>query len=211
MSDTPKDPGLILPSAVLFDMDGTLTEPILDFPRIKAEMGIGDRPILEALAEMEVTARVSAQEVLRWHEEHAAQNSVLNGGCRELLEWLRRRGLRAGLITRNSRQSAQTFLARHELSMDVLVVREDGPFKPDPFPLRLACQNLDVEASQAWMVGDGQYDVEAGTAAGIRTVWISHGRQRPFAAAPWREVRDLPELHRLLLSIESACHDARGT
>ena len=43
---------LILPRAVLFDMDGTLTEPMLDFPRIKAEMGIGDRPILEALAEM---------------------------------------------------------------------------------------------------------------------------------------------------------------
>src|SRR5258706_313311 len=43
---------IILPKALLFDMDGTLTRPMLDFPRIKAEMGIGSKPILEALAEM---------------------------------------------------------------------------------------------------------------------------------------------------------------
>ncbi len=47
----------ILAEAFLFDMDGTLTEPLLDFPRIKAEMGIGNRPILEALAEMDDSAR----------------------------------------------------------------------------------------------------------------------------------------------------------
>ena len=41
-----KDP-IRLPRAMLFDMDGTLTRPLLDFPRIKAEMGIGERPILD--------------------------------------------------------------------------------------------------------------------------------------------------------------------
>ena len=48
------------------------------------------------------------------------------------------------------------------------------------------------------MIGDGQYDVEAGLAAGVRTVWVSHGKIRPFAAEPWRQVRDLPELLGLL-------------
>ena len=46
---------MTVPRAVLFDMDGTLTEPMLDFPRSKAEMGIGQRPILEALAEVHPT------------------------------------------------------------------------------------------------------------------------------------------------------------
>jgi len=50
-----------LPRAILFDMDGTLTEPLLDFPRIKAEMGIGQRPILEALAEMDEQSRHIAE------------------------------------------------------------------------------------------------------------------------------------------------------
>lgn len=189
---------LDLPAAVLFDMDGTLTEPMLDFPRIKAEMGIGNRPILEALAELESAAREAAMAVLCRHEAHAADNSVLNPGCRELLHWLSNREIRTALITRNSRQSAQAVVARHRLEMDVLVTREDGAFKPDPRPLHLACSKLAVNPTSAWMVGDGQYDVEAGIAAGIKTVWISHGRPRPFAAVPWRDVRDLIELRRLL-------------
>ena len=83
---------MILPAAVLFDMDGTLTEPMLDFPRIKAEMGIGDRPILEALAGMNPRERSIAETVLHRHEEEAARGSTLNPGCRELLEWLDARG-----------------------------------------------------------------------------------------------------------------------
>ena len=56
---------------------------MLDFPRIKAEMGIGDCPILEALAEMSPRERLAAEAVLHRHEEEAARGSTLNPGCRE--------------------------------------------------------------------------------------------------------------------------------
>lgn len=188
----------ILPRAILFDMDGTLTEPMLDFPAIKAEMGIGTRPILEALSAITPDARARAEAVLLRHEEHAAANSTLNPGCREVLEWLHRRRIKTGLITRNSRLSAQTVLDRHQLSLDVLITREDPPFKPDPHPLRLACARLEISAERAWMVGDGQYDVQAGLAAGVRPVWVSHGRPRAFDAVPWLQVRDLLEFQDVL-------------
>ena len=191
------------PAAILFDMDGTLTAPMLDFPRIKADMGIGDRPILEALAELDPASRSVAEAVLLRHEDHAAENSTLNPGCHELLDWLKANGIRAALITRNSRRSVEIVVRRHRLELDVLVTREDGPFKPDPQPLRLACEKLGIAQSQTWMVGDGQYDVEAGAAAGIPTVWLSHRRRRPFAAAPWREVRDLAELRLLLCGLRT--------
>lgn len=185
------DPDFTRPKAILFDMDGTLTEPMLDFPKIKAEMGIGSRPILEALAEMDETRRLEAEAVLLRHEERAAAESTLNPGCRELLNLLSDLNITTALITRNSRLSVETVLARHRLPMTLLISRDDGTFKPDPYPLRLACQKLCVAESQAWMVGDGQYDVEAGRAAGVRTVWVSHGRERPFAAEPWRVAVDL--------------------
>lgn len=194
MSERPENP----PRAILFDMDGTLTEPMLDFPRIKADMGIGNRPILEALAEMDAAARAAAEAVLLGHEDHAAENSTLNPGCRELLAWLEDRQIPTALVTRNSRRSVKIVLERHGLEFDVVVAREDGPFKPDPHPLRLACRQLSTPEHLSWMVGDGQYDVEAGRAAGVPTVWVSHGRTRPFDATPWRSVRDLPELLRLL-------------
>lgn len=187
-----------LPSALLLDMDGTLTEPLLDFPRIKAEMNIGDQPILEAMAEMSAEARRIAEGVLLRHEEEAAARSTLNPGCEELLEWIDQANLPAALITRNSLVSVTTVLGLHRLHFDVLVTREDGKYKPDPAPLELACEKLGADLARAWMVGDGQYDVEAGLAAGCATVWVSHGRRKPFAAEPWRTVRDLRELTALL-------------
>lgn len=185
---------MVRPKAILFDMDGTIIEPLLDFPRIKAEMGIGSRPILEALALMEERDRQRAEAVLLGHECAAAERSTLSPGCRGLIEWLDARGIRTALVTRNSRASVQTVLAKHGLRFEVLVTREDGRFKPDPEPLLRACQRLGVEPAGAWMVGDGQYDVEAGLAAGIPTVWVGQGRARAFAAEPWRVVRDLVEL-----------------
>src|SRR3712207_5362953 len=65
------------PHALLFDMDGTLTEPALDYPEIKAAMGIPlERPILEALAEMSPARRATAEAVLHEYEDRAARESV---------------------------------------------------------------------------------------------------------------------------------------
>jgi HAD superfamily hydrolase (TIGR01509 family) len=196
-----------LPRAVLFDMDGTLTWPLLDFPRIKAEMGIGSWPILETLATMGDADRCRAEAVLHRHEDHAAEHSTLNLGCRELLEWLESVGVRVALVTRNSRRSTDTVMRKHALPFDVMVTRDDCVFKPDPAPLRLACERLSVSIADAWMVGDGSHDVQAGLAATMRTVWISHGRERDFDESPWRTARDLIEFHAML----RACERSRQT
>lgn len=188
----------VLPRAVLFDMDGTLTAPILDFPLIKAEMDIGPGPILESLSQLDDARRRQAEAVLHRHEKTAAENSRLNEGCRDLLTWLAAIRLPTALITRNSFLSVQTVLRTHQLSMDVVITREDCAFKPSPIPLQLACQRLGVNHDHAWMVGDGQHDIEAARAAGIRAVWISHQKPRSFDAEPWLTVADLPELTMIL-------------
>lgn len=190
---------LIVPSAIIFDMDGTITAPMLDFPRIRAEMGLPDgQPILEALAAMPAVRRRDAESVLLRHEDEAARLSTLSTGCSELLSWLAAAGVRTGIVTRNSRRSAEIVIRRHGLRIDVLITREFGPFKPDPAPVREACRLLGVDCKDAWMVGDGQYDVEAGLAAGTTAVWLSLGRRRPFAAVPSLTVRDLDALLRVL-------------
>src|SRR6185503_3274808 len=96
----------ILPRAILFDMDGTLTAPVLDFDLIKSEMGIGDVGIVEALAEMDATRRAAAEKILHRHEDVAAQNATLNPGCEKLLGWLIERQIKLAVITRNSRDNA---------------------------------------------------------------------------------------------------------
>ena len=193
-SDTPAGAD-VLPRAVLFDMDGTLTEPLIDFEAIRRDMGVGPGPILEQMGRMSPAELAAAEAVLFRHEDEAAVRSTLNAGCRELLGWLDEIGMPVALVTRNTRRSVTTVLTRHGLKIDVCVTREDGKFKPDPAPLVLACDRLGVTPGDAWMVGDGYHDIEAGVAAGMVTVWVSHRQAKPFAAEPTVTVEALPHLH----------------
>ena len=161
-------------------------------------MGIGDEPILEALDNMSATERSRAEAILSHHEDEAARKATLNPGCHEVLGLLHGLGIRVALVTRNSRASVQKVLEAHRLPIDVLVTREDAPPKPDPEPLFQACRRSAVSPDAACMVGDGEFDVRAGLNAGIRTVWLSHRRPKPFPATPWRAVNDLWGLIRLL-------------
>jgi HAD superfamily hydrolase (TIGR01509 family) len=191
-----------LPNALLFDMDGTLTAPYFDYPAIRAEIGVVEGGLLEFIEQLPPDQRAAAEAILHGHEARAAMESTLNPGCDELMTWVERQQLPTALITRNTRKSVACVMDRHRLKFDCLVTREDGRFKPDPAPLLLACEKLNVRPADAWMIGDASYDCTAGAAAGVPTVWVSHGKARDFDAAPWKTVQDLPELLGLLRSCE---------
>lgn len=184
------------PPAILFDMDGTLTVPTFDFPAVRKAMGLPPGAgILESLATMSPQDRQAAEIILHQFEDQVAQEAPLAPGCRQLLDYLRHRGAKLALITRNRRDSVNTFLKRHPLPIDICITRQDAPHKPSPQGLLHACRALNVDAQHCWMVGDGQFDVEAGIHAGMRPIWLRLGRRRGFAAQPWHEVEDLPGLH----------------
>jgi len=192
---------LTLPKAILFDMDGTLTKPVLDFDQIRRDIGIGSGPILESIKRMTPEQKIVAERILHGHEDRAAEASALNAGCEQLLKWIDDAGIASALVTRNTRQSVDTVFRRHGLQFDVCITREDGKYKPDPAPLFLACERLGVRIEHAWMIGDGYHDIEAGVAAGMRTIWISHGSERSFTAKPTHVCTDLIQLLQLLTAI----------
>jgi HAD superfamily hydrolase (TIGR01549 family) len=161
---------------VIFDLDGTLTRPFLDFHRIRAAIGLGE-PLLEAmLALPDGPARDRAFATLEAFEREAAERSELNDGAREVLDLLRRRDIPAGLVTRNSRDSARTTLAKHGLPFEIVMTRDDAPPKPRPEPLLRICEFFRVAPTDALMVGDFRLDVVAGKAAGTRTALLTNGR-----------------------------------
>lgn len=164
---------------VIFDLDGTITRPFLDFGRIRAEIGLPE-PLLEHMMELPPgPRRERAFAILERHEDEAAERSELSEGALEILDFLRRRGIRTGLVTRNSRRSVSKVLGKHGLSFDVVVTREDAPVKPRPDPLRLICDRLGIPPAEAIMVGDYRYDIQAGRAAGLRTALLLAGGRRP--------------------------------
>ncbi|MCU0866447.1 MAG: aminotransferase class I/II-fold pyridoxal phosphate-dependent enzyme [Planctomycetes bacterium] len=71
------------------------------------------------------------------------------------------------VVTSCPRRLAESVLTRHGFAphIAVLVGSEDGPGKPDPFPVRLALQRLG--AQRAWMLGDNPSDVQAARGANV--------------------------------------------
>lgn len=161
-------------------MDGTLTRPTLDFPAIRAAVGVPE-PLLENMMAMPPGRdRARAFEILERFEDEAADVSELNAGAREVLEFLSGRSIPLGLLTRNSRRSTERTLAKHDLRFGICVTRDDAPAKPRPEPLWKICETLGVAPVHALMVGDFKFDVLAGRNAGTRTALLTHGKRPSY-------------------------------
>ncbi len=159
--------------AVLFDLDGTITRPNLDFDAMRAELGVRDRtPLLEWMASQPEALRRRAWEVIDAHELRAAQAAELSSGARELLGAVMELGLRTGLVTRNSARSVDIVLDRLGLHFDAVVTREDCAPKPSPDPVLECARRLGARPECTLMVGDYPFDVHSGHAAGAVTALV---------------------------------------
>lgn len=153
--------------AALFDLDGTLIETHIDFPRMKREtlalaarFGVETAPlvpldilgIVETVREQLVAAgeptasrrfRAEAFALLEAIETDHCANPVEIPGAAELLARLRAEGVRVGIVTRNCRAVSERLLAAGNLLCDVLLTRDDVPrTKPDPAHLLAALDAL---------------------------------------------------------------------
>lgn len=170
--------------AVIFDLDGTITQPFFDFDAIREEMGL-DRdsgPILEAMEKMTPQQRKRTEEILHFHEQRAVTESRLNAGARRTLLALREAGIHIGILTRNRRSNALAIGQKHGLKLDTIVDREDGPVKPDAFGVLQICRRFGVEPQQTLVVGDYLFDLLCAKAAGAVAVLLTnHDRAAEFA------------------------------
>lgn len=168
-----RDSDSALPRAVIFDLDGTLTEPLLDFEAIRREVGIrSGAPILEAMESFDDEARARAEVILRRHELDAIGAATLAEGCRELLDLLTAAGVPVAILTRNIREAVDAFVRRFGVRVSAIFTREDGPPKPSPEGALALCRGFGVPPAEVWMVGDYKYDIIAGRDAGCRTALV---------------------------------------
>ena len=184
---------------MIFDMDGTLTLPAIDFDRIRAELGIASGTILEALDSMSPQQRRRAYAVIEEHERIAAAESELQEGVHAVWDFLQARDIRIAIATRNSRQSVQTVLGKHGLSVDRVHTRDDGAVKPSPQPVLSICEYFNVDPEASWIVGDYIYDIQSGNDAGATTVLLVAEDDRPqYSDLADHTIHNLPELMTLL-------------
>ena len=170
--------------AVIFDLDGTITQPYLDFDVIRKEMGLerNSGPVLEIMEKMTPQQRRRIEEVLHFHEQLAVTESTLNPGTEETLQALRAAGIRIGILTRNKRNNALAIGRKHSLRFDAVIGREEGPVKPDAFGVLQICQQFGVKPEDTLMVGDYLFDLLCAKAAGaVGVLLTNHHRADEFA------------------------------
>jgi putative hydrolase of the HAD superfamily len=117
-------------------------------------------------------------------------------GATALLDALRERDVRVGVVTNNLAKEQMAKLAFCGLDgrVDAVVISEEaGVTKPDPRIFGLALERLGVERDRVVMLGDSwEVDVRGAVAAGIRAVWFNPmGRSRPGPLPRVPEIRSL--------------------
>ena len=174
----------------VFDMDGTLTLAVHDFPAIKRALGIPqDDDILHHLAALPAEEAAQKHAWLLEHERELAVASRPAPGAIDLVRALCVRGCRLGILTRNAHELALLTLQAIGLddcfaTADVLG-RDEAPPKPHPGGLLQLAERWSVTPRELVMVGDYRFDLECAQAAGARSVLVN------LPDNPWPELTEL--------------------
>jgi HAD superfamily hydrolase (TIGR01509 family) len=165
--------------AVIFDLDGTITQPYFDFDAIREEIGLArdSGPLLESMEKMNQQLRRKTEETLFIHEQKAVIESKLNAGAEQTLSELRAAGIHIGILTRNKRDNAYAIAQKHKLKFDAVIGREDGPVKPDAFGVLELCRQFGVKPQETLLVGDYLFDLLCAKAAGAVAVLLANHDQ----------------------------------
>jgi phosphoglycolate phosphatase len=213
------------PRLIVFDVDGTLVDSqhvILDamasafaafgepMPAREAVLGIVGLSLNEAMAAL--APHLPAADTLRladhYRDRFVAQRAA--GGAEAhaplypgALAALERLGASPatllGVATGKARRGLDHVLATHGLARFFVTAQtaDHHPSKPHPSMLLAALAETGCDAASAVMVGDTEFDMAMGRAAGLATVGVSwgyHPRARLIAAGAGAVIDDFAEL-----------------
>ncbi|MBL8879602.1 MAG: HAD family hydrolase [Phycisphaerales bacterium] len=206
------------PSAVIFDLDGTLVDSLQDIAEAMNEclrtFGLPDRPISDYRYLVGEGVPVLCQRVLTGANPHLLdaliqmvrsryrERPLLHTrpypGVAELVNRLRAAGVPLGVLS--NKPDEMTRLVTREFWPDgvfgaVQGYVEEHLRKPDPTQLLRMCAALGARPVSAWLVGDTPTDVETAARAGVHSVAVTWGfrTREDLAAAGAVDIVDEPE------------------
>ena len=184
---------------VLFDLDGTLADTAPDLAAALNRVLVEDgRVALPLLVTRPVTSQgvrgllriglglepehpsyqSHAQRVLAHYTAAICEHTRLFDGMPQVLDALDTRGIKWGIVTnKHARFTAPLVSALGLAERAACVISGDTAAhpKPHPAPLLLACERAGVPAHLTTYVGDDIRDIQAGRAAGMRTIAAGWG------------------------------------
>ncbi len=193
------------PKAYVFDLDGTLIDSAVDIAsaanrvlqkfgadslstsQVQSMVGGGARLLMQrAFAARGITPPgpdVLMAEFMNHYHRGPGQKTKPYPGIIALLDTLRRRGTRLAITTNKPRAATEAVLENLGWSdrFDTVLAADDLPRKkPDPLPLLVAAETMNVVPEDCLYIGDTWVDIAAARAAGMRSVAVTFGySQKP--------------------------------
>ncbi|MBU6270688.1 MAG: HAD-IA family hydrolase [Betaproteobacteria bacterium] len=188
-----------MPAAVFFDLDGTLADTAADLAApvnaMRRERGLEPMPLslLRPFASMGARGLIGrglgigpqdpGYEALRLdflarYEADMCVHTRLFDGMADLLDGLEQRGIAWGVVSNKVERYVRPILAELGLLHRCVgaVGGDTTPYpKPHPEPLLHVARLARVDPALCVYVGDDHRDVQAGQAAGMRTVAAAYG------------------------------------
>jgi N-acetyl-D-muramate 6-phosphate phosphatase len=184
---------------VLFDLDGTLIHTAPEFIHIGLQLreeaglppisddeiwrSVSDGALGMVQAALEISSTDPAfekwrQRFLTLYEAGLGQLSDPYPGLTALIARLHQMAVRWGVVTNKLERFARPLMAQMPFSPPphALITPDHVTLpKPDPESVLLACRQLDCAPSETLFIGDHLRDIEAGRAAGCRTIAAAYG------------------------------------
>ncbi len=207
--------------AIGFDMDGTLLDTAIDYEKLAdaesyvlSGLNVPSSELSSANDDIDMIRKGVAY--LNGHgnpitfddvcklvnqrasdvEMEAVDTAKCFPGVPELLEELRSKGYRIGLLTRGQRLYAETAMGRCGIldMMDSIEAFDDHPTgeqKPNPVAMEHLANALGVRALEILYIGDSVWDYHCARDSGAGFIGIAHGEN---GHRKWERVKDDIEL-----------------
>ncbi|CAG0964747.1 N-acetyl-D-muramate 6-phosphate phosphatase [Methylophilaceae bacterium] len=179
---------------ILFDLDGTLVDtapdlgfalniqrerhglPPLSQDRIRPYASHGSKGLLSVgfgITPEDRSFQAMREEYLDLYDQVFTRSPVLFDGIAALLVEIENRNMPWGIVTNKPRRFSEPLMQalNLHLRMSCLVCGDDAArAKPFPDTLLMACRITGRSPAECLYVGDAERDVQAGRAAGMKTV-----------------------------------------
>ena len=191
---------------VIFDVDGTLVDSqdsiVASLSAAYAAEGIGLPPRAELLSIVGLSLPIAFSTLLPGEPEERIARMVegyktsyldfrkrsrgeagapLYPGARDAVIDLRTRGYVLGVATGKARRGVDHFIRGHGLEGAFVAVQtaDDAPSKPHPGMVLNCLAAAEVAPHDAVIVGDTEFDMAMGRAAGVRRIGVEWGYHPP--------------------------------
>ncbi|HTE16457.1 MAG TPA: HAD-IA family hydrolase, partial [Burkholderiales bacterium] len=127
-------------------------------------------------------------EFLNIYEANLCRETRLFNGMADLVEALEAQGLTWGIVTNKAERFAlplMNLLGYGTRAACVIGGDTTGKLKPHPEPLYAAVRAIRIAPEHCIYVGDDERDVQAGRAAGMKTIAVRYGYLNGSDPATW--------------------------